>query len=184
MPRSVTATLLSRTAVYFSLLSYRQRMGAEGCGRLEYAGLESYWAFELRGEPDFLRDVRDGIASIRTEKSQCEIEVIIPILPGLQAALDVGPTGDLAFICGERGEPLVKESFCICLARRRERLECGNPLTVSARPARHAQPTGARPWPNWRRFLGGSAARWHRSIRGRQIGRSLRAMRSRSVGLC
>jgi integrase len=55
--------------------------------------------------------VRDGIASIRTEKSQGEIEVIIPVLPDLQAALDAGPTGDLAFICGERGEPLVKESF-------------------------------------------------------------------------
>lgn len=55
--------------------------------------------------------VRDGIASIRTEKSQGEIEVIIPVLPDLQTALDAGPTGDLAFICGERGEPLVKESF-------------------------------------------------------------------------
>lgn len=55
--------------------------------------------------------VRDGVATIRTEKSQGEIEVIIPVLPDLQAALDAGPTGDLAFICGERGEPLVKESF-------------------------------------------------------------------------
>jgi integrase len=55
--------------------------------------------------------VRDGIASIRTEKSQGEIEVVIPILPDLQAILDAGPTGDLAYICGERGEPLVKESF-------------------------------------------------------------------------
>jgi integrase len=55
--------------------------------------------------------VRDGIATIRTEKSQGEIEVVIPILPDLQAILDAGPTGDLAYICGERGEPLVKESF-------------------------------------------------------------------------
>lgn len=55
--------------------------------------------------------VRNGIATIRTEKSQGEIEVIIPVLPDLQAALDAGPTGALAYICGERGEPFTKESF-------------------------------------------------------------------------
>lgn len=55
--------------------------------------------------------VRDGIATIRTEKSQGAVTVTIPILPVLQATLDAGPTGDLAFICGESGEPLTKESF-------------------------------------------------------------------------
>jgi integrase len=55
--------------------------------------------------------VRDGVATLRTEKSQGEITIAIPILPILQRTLDAGPIGDLAFICGERGKPLTKESF-------------------------------------------------------------------------
>jgi integrase len=55
--------------------------------------------------------VRDGVATFRTEKSQGEISVSIPILPILQETLDVGPTGDLAFIVGANGKPLTKESF-------------------------------------------------------------------------
>lgn len=55
--------------------------------------------------------VRDGIATLRTEKSQDEIVVTIPILPVLSITLKKGPTGDLAFICGEKGEALTKESF-------------------------------------------------------------------------
>ncbi|WP_246160308.1 tyrosine-type recombinase/integrase [Aureimonas fodinaquatilis] len=55
--------------------------------------------------------VRDGVASIKTEKSRYTIEVTIPILSTLQATLDAGPTGDLAFICGDKGQPLTKESF-------------------------------------------------------------------------
>lgn len=53
--------------------------------------------------------VRDGVATIRTEKTG--MEVSIPILPALTATLERGPTGDLAFIAGERGQPLTKESF-------------------------------------------------------------------------
>jgi len=48
---------------------------------------------------------------LRTEKSQGEITVNIPILPILQRTLDAGPTGELAFICGTRGKPFSKESF-------------------------------------------------------------------------
>ena len=55
--------------------------------------------------------VRDGIATLRTEKSQGEMIVSIPILPILQCTLDAGPTGELAFICGNNGKPLTKESF-------------------------------------------------------------------------
>ena len=55
--------------------------------------------------------VRAGIASIRTEKSQGDIEVAIPILPELQSILAAGPTGELAFICGVNGKPMTKESF-------------------------------------------------------------------------
>lgn len=55
--------------------------------------------------------IREGVATIRTEKSQKEITVTIPILPILATTLAAGPTGDLALICGERGEPLTKETF-------------------------------------------------------------------------
>jgi integrase len=55
--------------------------------------------------------VRDGWITLRTEKSQGEIIVCIPVLPILQRTLDAGPTGELAFICGKRGKPLTKESF-------------------------------------------------------------------------
>lgn len=53
--------------------------------------------------------VKDGVATIRTEKTG--IEVNIPILPELAHTLERGPTGDLAFIVGENRKPLVKESF-------------------------------------------------------------------------
>lgn len=46
---------------------------------------------------------------IKTEKTGRE--VAIPILPVLQATLDEGPTGDLAFICGRDRKPLSKEVF-------------------------------------------------------------------------
>lgn len=39
--------------------------------------------------------VCDGLATLRTEKSQGEITVTLPILPILQRILDAGPTGDL-----------------------------------------------------------------------------------------
>lgn len=53
--------------------------------------------------------VRDGVATIRTEKTGMEVN--IPILPALEATLATGPTGDLAFIVGEKGQPLTKETF-------------------------------------------------------------------------
>jgi integrase len=55
--------------------------------------------------------VRDGIAILRTEKSQGEITVSIPILPVLARTLAAGPCGELAFIVGANGKPLTKESF-------------------------------------------------------------------------
>jgi integrase len=53
--------------------------------------------------------IRDAIATIRTKRNG--ITVTIPILPVLDDILRAGPFGDLAFICGERGQPLTKESF-------------------------------------------------------------------------
>ncbi|MEQ8226501.1 MAG: tyrosine-type recombinase/integrase [Rhodospirillales bacterium] len=55
--------------------------------------------------------VRDGVATIKTEKSGGDVEVTLPILPVLQEALDAGPCGDLTFIVGQNGKPLTKESF-------------------------------------------------------------------------
>jgi integrase len=55
--------------------------------------------------------VRDGIATLRTEKSQRTITVSLPILPVLAKTLAAGPTAELAFICGANGKPLTKESF-------------------------------------------------------------------------
>ena len=54
--------------------------------------------------------VRNGVISIQTEKTG--MWVTIPILPELQATLDAGPTGDLAFIANaSNGNPLTKESL-------------------------------------------------------------------------
>jgi len=55
--------------------------------------------------------VRNGVATIRTEKSQEAIVVAIPVLPVLEATLKAGPTSDLHWICGTRGQPMTKESF-------------------------------------------------------------------------
>jgi integrase len=55
--------------------------------------------------------VRDGVATLKTEKSGLTVEVALPILPVLQQTLDAGPCGDLTFIVGENGRPLTKESF-------------------------------------------------------------------------
>jgi integrase len=53
--------------------------------------------------------IRDGIATIKTEKTGTE--VTLPILPVLAATLAAGPCGDLAFIAGESGRPLTKGTF-------------------------------------------------------------------------
>ena len=53
--------------------------------------------------------VRDGIATLRTEKT--DTEVSIPLLPPLLEALKAGPTADLAFVCGANGKPMTKEGF-------------------------------------------------------------------------
>lgn len=53
--------------------------------------------------------VKDGVFRLATEKTGERIAV--PVHSELQATLDAGPTGDLAWICGAKGEPLTKESF-------------------------------------------------------------------------
>ncbi len=53
--------------------------------------------------------IRDGIATIKTEKTGTI--VIIPILPVLAETLAAGQCGDLSFIVGSRGQPMAKASF-------------------------------------------------------------------------
>lgn len=53
--------------------------------------------------------IKDGLFSLATEKTGMVMHCVIE--SELQEAIDAGQTGDLAFICGERGEPLTKESF-------------------------------------------------------------------------
>jgi integrase len=55
--------------------------------------------------------VRNGVATIKTEKSGYTVEVTLPILPVLSKTLEAGPCGDLTFVAGENGHPLTKESF-------------------------------------------------------------------------
>jgi integrase len=57
--------------------------------------------------------IRDGVITFVTEKGRNKrrIEVSRRIEPELAATLAQGPTADLAFVCGEYGKPLTKESF-------------------------------------------------------------------------
>ena len=73
---------------------------------LLYTGLRRGDAVQLGRQ-----HVRDGVATLQTEKSGERVTVTLPILEPLRLTLEAGPTGDLPFICGERGGPLTKESF-------------------------------------------------------------------------
>jgi integrase len=53
--------------------------------------------------------VKNGMIAIETEKEG--VWAYVPILPTMAEAIDIGPTGDLAFICGKTGKPVTKESF-------------------------------------------------------------------------
>jgi integrase len=53
--------------------------------------------------------VRDGIATLKTEKT--DTEVTLPILSVLAKTLAAGPCSDLAFITNANGQPFTKESF-------------------------------------------------------------------------
>lgn len=55
--------------------------------------------------------VRNGIATLKTEKGGYQVTVTLPILPALAESLAHGPCGDLTFIAGANGRPLTKESF-------------------------------------------------------------------------
>lgn len=53
--------------------------------------------------------IRNRIMRYRATKNG--VEVVIPVLPELQASIDASKTGDLAFLATEHGGPWKKESF-------------------------------------------------------------------------
>lgn len=53
--------------------------------------------------------VRDGVITIKTEKTGSEVYITLDTR--LAETLRHGPTGDLAFIAGDNGRPLTKETF-------------------------------------------------------------------------
>jgi integrase len=56
--------------------------------------------------------IREGVATLKTEKGAFTVTVTLPILPVLTKTLEAGPCGDLTFIAGEKNDrPLSKESF-------------------------------------------------------------------------
>lgn len=69
------------------------------------------WTGLRRGDAVKLgrQHIKNGVAMLRTEKTG--EPVAIPILPPLAKSIAEGPSGDLAFIVGDRGQPMTKESF-------------------------------------------------------------------------
>lgn len=57
------------------------------------------------------KNVNDNVLHLKTEKSRFKTDVFLPILPVLQASLEIGQTGEHSFICGSKGEAFTKESF-------------------------------------------------------------------------
>ena len=53
--------------------------------------------------------VRNGIIRYRATKNG--VEIVLPMLPILQATIEAGPTGDLTYLATKRNTPWKKESF-------------------------------------------------------------------------
>jgi integrase len=107
LPRYKTEGFLSWTEDNVAAYEKRWPIGTRERVWLDvllYTGLRRGDAVRL-GRPH----VRDGIATLKTEKT--ETVVTLPILPVLAETLAVGPCGDLTFIAGKNGNPLTKESF-------------------------------------------------------------------------
>ncbi len=59
--------------------------------------------------------VRDGVFKVKTEKGG--VQIVAPILAPLARSIEATKTGDLTYLCGERGRPMVKEAFGIWFRR-------------------------------------------------------------------
>jgi integrase len=81
---------------------------------LLYTGLRRGDAVRL-GRQHVRNEIINGrpgkVARLKTEKSGGKIGVTIELLPPLIEALEAGPVGELAFICGADGKRMTKESF-------------------------------------------------------------------------
>lgn len=55
--------------------------------------------------------VRNGVITIRTQKSGGEVVVILPLLEPLRESIAATKTGDLAFVATADGRPMSKEGF-------------------------------------------------------------------------
>jgi integrase len=73
---------------------------------LRYTGLRRGDAVTLGRQ-----HVRNGEITLRTEKSGEKVTITLVMDPDLTASLAAGPCGELAFIVGDSGKPLTKETF-------------------------------------------------------------------------
>jgi integrase len=130
---------------------------------LLYTGLRRGDAVQLGRQ-----HVRDGVATLKTEKTGTV--VTLPILPVLAETLAAGPCGDLAFICGARGEPMAKKSFSNDFADAcRAANVPGSAHGVRKIAATRAANAGATV-AQLEAIFGWSGAAWHRCIPVRPIG--------------
>jgi integrase len=96
---------------YDEILKYEERWPL---GTRERVMLDVYCYTGLRrGDAAAVgkQHVSNGVITLRTEKSQRETVVHLPMLEVLKRTLDAGPTGELAFIVTSRGKPYTKESL-------------------------------------------------------------------------
>jgi integrase len=133
-------------------------------GVLLYTGLRRGDAVRLGRQ-----HVRDGVATLMTEKTKTT--VTIPILPVLNEILRAGPCGDLAFICGESGRPLTKESFGNLFRDAATPRAWRSPRMASARSARPALRTTVPRLPSLKRSSDGVVAASPRFTHARPTGR-------------
>ncbi len=87
--------------------------------------------------------VKDGVFKLKTEKNGVVVEA--PILPPLTRSIEAAPTGDLAFIAGERSKPTAKSRLATGFEKYAKRRRFRVPLMAFARQARPEQRRTARP---------------------------------------
>jgi hypothetical protein len=121
--------------------------------------------------------VRNGIATLKTEKSGFELEVTLPILPVLAETLNIGPCGELAFIAGATGMPLSKRAFGNEFGRRVARPASSDRRMDFARSPRRALRMLAQPSRSLKRSLDGPAGAWRPSTRAPPIDAGWRSRR-------